>query len=233
LTRPQFDALLITCEHATNAVPEQLLGAFLDNPDVLDTHRAWDPGAVVLARELAERFAAPIIEGSFTRLLMDLNRRADARGVFSEFTPRQAEDGLRAIHEEWRKRVLYAADEAITGGKLLHLSIHSFTPELDGQVRDAEIGLLFDPKSKLEKAAAAELKRALTASLPDARIRNNYPYLGTSDGMTTWLRTRMEPGRYAGLEIELNQSFAAGEPETWQPTRAAIIEAVASMVTVY
>jgi len=225
LKRPPFDALLLTCEHASNSAwrwPQ----AFAAEPQVLDTHRAWDPGAAVLARELAVRAGAPLFEGEFTRLLIDLNRMANAPAAFSEFTPPDARPELTAWHERWRGRVLESARELMSRGTLLHVSCHSFTPVLDGVTRETEFGILFDPAVRLEADFADWFGHALVTRCPDHRTRMNYPYDGTSDGITTWLRTQLEPGRYAGIEIELNQSFAAGAPELWLPERVAIIDAI-------
>ena len=72
MTPPTFSALLVTCEHASNAVPGRWRKSFVADSAVLKTHRGWDPGAVVLARELAGEFDAPLHEGEFTRLLIDL-----------------------------------------------------------------------------------------------------------------------------------------------------------------
>jgi predicted N-formylglutamate amidohydrolase len=214
----------VTCEHASNAVPARWRKSFAADRTVLDTHRAWDPGAVILARELAAKFNASLHEGKFTRLLIDLNRREQSKAAFSAFTPEPAKPELLAFHHAWRESV--AADAATQKGRLLHVSCHSFTPELRGQVRNAEIGLLYDPRRKLERATADAWHKSLTTVLPGMRIRRNYPYKGVSDGITTWLRRKLPPTRYAGFEIELNQSFAARPPEQWTTVRQAIIEIV-------
>jgi hypothetical protein len=38
------------------------------------------------------------------------------------------------------------------------------------------------------------------------KVRFNYPYKGTSDGLTTTLRKKFGP-QYVGIEIEINQKF--------------------------
>ncbi|EMR04461.1 putative N-formylglutamate amidohydrolase [Cesiribacter andamanensis] len=96
------------------------------------------------------------------------------------------------------------------GERVYHLSIHSFTPVLGGEVRDADIGLLFDPDRPLEVALCAHWQALLQTSLPHFRIRNNYPYLGIDDGFTSHLRL-LHPQQYAGIELELNQQWAQNE----------------------
>jgi predicted N-formylglutamate amidohydrolase len=226
LTPPTFSALLVTCEHASNAVPARWRKAFAADRAVLKTHRAWDPGAVILARELAREFDAPVFEGGMTRLLIDLNRRNNSTNAFSEFTPASARAELGRIHNDWRDDVRFQATELVATGRLLHISCHSFTPVLRGQVRNAEIGLLYDPRRKLEKSVADSWTESLSAALPNMRIRRNYPYTGISDGLTTWLRRKLPEGKYAGFEIELNQAFCAKPARSWATVRQSLIGAI-------
>ncbi|MCC6464333.1 MAG: N-formylglutamate amidohydrolase [Planctomycetes bacterium] len=224
---PRFDACLVTCEHASNAVPVRWRAPFEGRTGVLHTHRGWDPGALLLAQELADDLKAPLFAGQITRLLVDLNRREDNRAAFSEFTlelnPEQRVQLLNLYHRPYRVRVRDAVEEAVSAGRrLLHLSCHSFTPVLDGNVREAEIGLLFDPDRPLESELCTAWQQAMLEALPGSRVRLNYPYLGTDDGVTTWCRELARADLYAGVEIELNQQFAAGEPGGWSAIRRAI-----------
>ena len=225
MTPPRFDALLVTCEHASNAVG-RYGAAFRGQSDVLHSHRAWDPGAALLARELAAACDAPLHEGKFTRLLIDLNRRESSNAAFSTFTPDAARESLLEFHREWRAAVLADAMRLAKQGRLLHLSCHSFTPELHGEVRNAEIGLLYDPRRALEKRTADAWHVALREALPATRVRRNYPYKGISDGVTSWLRRELPLARYAGFELELNQDFAARPAGEWKSTRQALISMV-------
>lgn len=225
MTPPRFDTLLVTCEHACNAVGRHG-AAFRGQSDVLHTHRAWDPGAALLARELAAACDAPLHEGRFTRLLIDLNRRENSKAAFSAFTPYAARGQLLEFHREWRATVLADAQRLAKHGRLLHVSCHSFTPELHGEVRNAEIGLLYDPRRELEKRTADAWHAALREALPAMRVRRNYPYRGISDGVTSWLRRELPATRYAGFELELNQGFAARPAREWKAARQAIIRVV-------
>ena len=94
--------------------------------------------------------------------------------------------------------------------KVLHLSIHSFTPILDGVERVCDIGLLYDPRRKREHAFC----RALAKQVRDTTnftLRSNYPYKGSSDGFTTYLRKHYPESRYCGIEIEINQKLLSGK----------------------
>ncbi|MFZ0489378.1 MAG: N-formylglutamate amidohydrolase, partial [Salegentibacter sp.] len=92
------------------------------------------------------------------------------------------------------------------GEEVWHLSVHSFTPQLKGETRNADIGLLYDPSRKMEKKISADFKRLLQEEIPALKIRYNYPYLGKADGFTTYLRKKF-PKQYAGIELEVNQKF--------------------------
>src|SRR5690606_12600429 len=89
---------------------------------------------------------------------------------------------------------------------VVHLSCHSFTPELNGLVRNADIGILYNPKNLTEKLFAISLKRQINQLEPSLKVRFNYPYLGTSDGFTVYLRHKFKE-HYAGIELEVNQKF--------------------------
>jgi hypothetical protein len=57
------------------------------------------------------------------------------------------------------------------------------------------------------------------------KTRLNYPYLGTADGFTVYLRRRFPPDAYLGIELEINQKHARGSGEHWRSVRSAVIEA--------
>ena len=71
-------------------------------------------------------------------------------------------------------------------------------------VRDADVGLLYDPGREWERAICRRWRGVLREVAPDARVRLNYPYRGTADGFPTSLRRRFPEG-YAGIELELNE----------------------------
>ena len=52
--------VLLVCEHASNALPA-LWGNLGLSPDQTRAHIAWDPGALGLARGLAQRLDATLI----------------------------------------------------------------------------------------------------------------------------------------------------------------------------
>jgi predicted N-formylglutamate amidohydrolase len=116
--------------------------------------------------------------------------------------------------------------EAVAAGhRVIHLSSHSFTPVLDGNVRNADVGLLYDPARPSEAAMAARWKAAFAAHAPALRVRRNYPYKGRNDGLTSSLRRRFPSGTYVGMEIELNHGFMVHGPR-WRRLRGAVVATV-------
>ena len=204
--------VLLTCEHAGHEVPTEVRALFADADDVLRSHRGWDPGALALfeaLRPLADRALA----GSTSRLVVELNRSLNSPALFSAFTrdlpPAQRDHLLDEHYTPFRT----AAADAVAAWlaqqqAVLHLSVHSFTPVLDGEVRTMDIGLLYDPDRAWERALAEAWEQLLHAAAPDLEVRHNEPYLGTDDGHTTALRA-VHPDGYAGIELEVNQRFAA------------------------
>ena len=93
------------------------------------------------------------------------------------------------------------------GYQVLHLSIHSFTPELNGIKRNAAIGLLYDHTRHGEQEVARVWRSLLLQQTPAYRVRMNYPYHGNSDCFITAMRKRYTEHDYLGFEIESNQAL--------------------------
>lgn len=203
-------ALVLSCEHGGNRVPREYAALFAGATRVLASHRGWDAGALALARVLAKRTGAPLLAAQTTRLLVDLNRAEDNPAVFSRFTRELHDEEREALIENWhrphRARVIAAIERLVARGKpVLHVAVHSFTPVLDGVVRNADVGLLYDPARPRERASARVWRAAFREVTPELRVRSNYPYRGVSDGLTRALRRRLGDRDYAGIELEVNQ----------------------------
>jgi predicted N-formylglutamate amidohydrolase len=212
--------LMLTCEHASNRLPAAFKKAVPES--VLNTHRAYDIGAAQVFRKLV-KFAKPefYCEGKYSRLFVDLNRTITNKSAFSEYyeqldkaTASKVKAQATAYWSEYRAAIEKFVDSALkpktraakSEPEIVHLGIHSFTPELNGKVRNADIGILYDPSRPQECELAQVIKDEIKRLYPTMKVRFNYPYKGTSDGLTTTLRKKFGP-RYAGLEIEINQKF--------------------------
>ena len=212
---------VVTCEHASNRVPARYHNLGLSARRLRD-HIAWDPGAATIARILAHRLRSPLHLGRWSRLVVDLNRSLDheklmAAESFGVVVPGNAQlrvpDFLHRVEKyyaPYRDAATHDVLRALQGNsRCCHWSVHSFTPVVDGVVRDCDVGLLYDPARPREHALARALRPLLAAQ--GLRVRMNYPYKGTSDGFTTQLRQHLPPSRYAALEIETNQRLVGRE----------------------
>lgn len=208
--------VLITCEHGGNDVPPEYADFFSGRQELLDSHRGWDPGAIVAACRIAYALDAPLIANTVTRLLVDCNRSIGNRGLFSTVTRGLSASAKKAILERYyrpyRSRVESAVKTAVRGrNHILHISIHTFTPVLDGVIRAGDIGILYDPSRLRETRFSDGLKAHFGVSLPAMRVRRNYPYRGVADGFATYLRKHYDGDVYTGIEIEINQKHVADE----------------------
>jgi predicted N-formylglutamate amidohydrolase len=222
-------AFVVTCEHGGNRVPAPWARLFRGQQAALRSHRGFDPGALLLARELARALRAPLVAATTTRLLVDLNRAEHNRAVFSAVTrglPAATRAALLArYHRPHRARVAKRIAERIARGRrVVHVAAHSFTPALDGRRRDFEVGLLYDPRRPAERALCLAWQAALRRLEPGVRVRRNQPYRGIADGLTTHLRRAHGGAVYCGIELEVNQAVVAGPPARWRRLRAVLLE---------
>ncbi|CDS53187.1 hypothetical protein [Polaromonas sp. CG9_12] len=225
------DALLITCEHGGREVPASYASLFAGHEVLLQTHRGWDPGALELAQQMARALGAPLFAATTTRLLIDLNRSIGHRQLHSQATrglPAAARREMAAQHyRPHRDAVESEVARLIAGGRrVIHVASHSFTPELNGVVRQADVAWLYDPRRAGEVALAARWLSALRRRRPSLKLRRNYPYEGKGDGLTSLLRKRHAPSQYVGLELEVNQRFCLAAGDTWAALRDDITGAL-------
>lgn len=220
--------VLITCEHGGNRIPSEYWPLFRKHRAVLASHRGYDPGALALARDFAAAFGAELVYSTTSRLLVELNRSPHHRDLFSEMTRSLPTDERRRLlrrhyfpYREWIETQVSGA--VGSGGAVVHVSSHSFTPRLNGIVRRADIGLLYDPARLTERELCRDWQRALEAADGDLVVRRNYPYRGTGDGLTTHLRRLHPDPAYAGIEIEMNQRYVLGDRPRWSALRRLLV----------
>lgn len=208
--------LLLSCEHAVDTVPPAYQSLFAPFNELLASHRAVDFGALSIAEYLKDYFDCRLIRADVTRLLVDCNRSTRHSECFSEVTRGLDIPSKQAILHQYytpfREQVIHYIDTQIKAGfQVLHLSIHSFTPVLNNQIRTAEIGLLYDPRRMAEKKLASHWQQQLKQAEASYRVRLNYPYLGVSDGFTRTLRRTFCAENYLGIELEVNQALTQGD----------------------
>ena len=203
--------VLLTCEHGGNEIPVAYRSLFNNAKAALSTHRGLDIGALDLFRAM-EPIADASYHSTTSRLVVELNRSLHHPSLFSNWTKGLTQEEKERVLAEhyvpYRSEVeAYIRDTLKKQEAVMHISVHSFTPEMDGIVRNADIGLLYDPSRIPEKRFATAWAHSIREHAPDLRVRMNYPYRGTSDGFTTYLRRKFKKN-YSGVELEVNQKWA-------------------------
>ena len=227
------DYLLLTCEHGGKRIPRPYLDRFRDAGDLLATHRGWDPGALALARGLARQLDRPLLAVTWSRLFVEANRAPHNARIWSRFTKCLPEAERAKILERWWWPHRRAVEQAVTSGmarcrRVVHVAVHSFTPELDGEVRNADVTFLYDSRRKREADFCHRWAKLLNRLDPGLRLRHNYPYRGAADGLPTWLRKRYPQERYLGVELEINQALVGGKG--WTRLQGQLAESLRALV---
>ena len=226
-----MNSFLITCEHGGNRIPASCRSLFRGQRALLDSHRGYDPGALIMAKALAAAFSAPLVTSTVSRLVIDLNRSIGHPQVWSAATRGVPRDLRTAIVERYyrpyRAEVIRRVRQSTARGRrVVHVSSHSFTPILNGKVRNADVGLLYDPRRQGEAQLCARWKAALAAMAPQLRVRRNYPYAGKGDGLVSALRLAFGSRAYVGIELEINQQIVLVAGRQWIALRGALVDSL-------
>lgn len=214
-------------------MPSEYARLFAGAERVLDSHRGLDYGALQVARAFGKRLGVTPATATVSRLVCDLNRSPHHRNLFSEYTrplARAERERVLARHYwPYRRRVEGAVAAAIGAGeRVLHVSAHSFTPVLRGEVRRCDVGFLYDPAVAGEVAFVAAWHAALAAAAPELVLRRNYPYTGVSDSLVTHLRRAYAVRGYVGIELEVNQKHVGGA--AWRRLIGTLTHTLATVV---
>jgi predicted N-formylglutamate amidohydrolase len=228
-------SIFITCEHGANRFPKRFAPLFRNRRDLLESHRGYDAGALELAGKLARGLKTRLFFSAFTRLLIDLNRSPHNPNRFSEITRRLGREEKASIEElyytSYREEVQSELVRYIRNDRqVLHISVHTFTPELHGKLRAADLGLLYDPSRKPEAAFCILWQSVLRELVPGLLIRRNYPYRGTSDGFTRYLRDLFSEDSYLGIELEVNQKFLSADRTVWLNLQRSVLKSLRLMI---
>ena len=210
------ETLLLTCEHGGNRIPASYAYLFRGAAKILASHRGWDPGALPLARHLSRALNRPLLELTWSRLFVEGNRTPTNPRIWSRFTKGLPKAEREQILERWFRPHRREVEDAVAAAvsrqhRVVHVAVHSFTPELDGEVRNADLSFLYDSRRKREAEFSRRWAAVLHRSAPELRVRFNYPYSGAADGLTTALRRRHPQSRYIGIELEINQALVGSK----------------------
>jgi len=205
---------LLVGDHAGREIPRRLGDLGLP-PGALDTHIGWDIGISGLGERLAERLDAPFVRQTYSRLVIDCNRRpgeADSvpsvsDGVAIPGNLDLAPADLAARHDEiyrpYHAAIAAILDERRRLGRPTRLvSLHSFTPVFQGFVRPWRYGILHRGDSALSARVLGLLREAVGEEAGD-----NRPY--AMDSIDNTIPLHADPRGLDYLELEVRQDLIA------------------------
>ncbi len=193
---------LIVCEHASCFIPDKLGNLGLEG-DILQSHIAWDPGALAVAKSLSKLLDSPLVAQRISRLVYDCNRPLNAASAIPEkseifdipgntgLAKTDRQERFERYYVPFRDAIRGIIEQKISEGlDPVILTIHSFTPIFGGVRRNVDIGIIHDNDSRL----ADTLLENFGADGAFV-VRRNDPY-GPQDGVTHSL---VEHARRSGL----------------------------------
>ena len=211
-------AALLICDHASNHIPAALGTLGLDETQ-LARHIAFDIGAAEVTRQLAERLDAPAVLSGFSRLVVDPNRTLEAPSLIPDVSdgvpipgnrdllPAARRARMESLHAVYHREVDAALERLSRKAALkqpdgapVMVSIHSFTPVMDGVERPWHVGILWNRDARMPVPLMARL-RALGLEVGD-----NLPYSGR-DKHGYSLHRHADPRGLANALIEIRQDL--------------------------
>lgn len=219
--------VVIVVDHASNAIPPAWGDLGLDEA-ARTAHIAWDPGALGVAREMSRLLDAPLIRGTVSRLVLDLNRPLGSATLIPEVSETTVIPGNQNIGEDERKRRIAAVYQpyhaaldglidrhvarcaARGGAPVAVCAIHTFTPVFRGVARPLKVGILFDRDTRLGAGMLAHLQRQ-----PGIAAEANQPYSPADEVYWTLDRHAVSRG-LMNVMIEIrNDEVRTGESQSW------------------
>lgn len=229
---------VISCDHASNAVPQEIGGGSLGLSETeMGRHIAYDLGAAGVTRALADGLGAPAILSRFSRLVIDPNRGEDDPTLVMKLYDGTIVPGNRhldAAGRELRLARYYRpyhdalADILSARPDPVLVAVHSFTPKLVGRrPRPWQIGILHAEDARLAGPFITILRndRSFGAWVAEKSgaplcVGENEPYAGHLPGDAVD-RHALRQGRM-NLLIEVRHDLVATpEQQTAWGTRLA------------
>jgi predicted N-formylglutamate amidohydrolase len=227
--------IVLLCEHASNYIPPEYDGLGLSAAD-LQRHIAWDIGAAEVTRHLSRMLDATAFLGTYSRLVIDLNRPLGVRSSIvtrSEATDIPGNASISAEERERRERLIFTPyhmaieahlkERSAIARKTVMVAIHSFTPVYLGNVRPWHAGILFEKGASLAEATMERLRAGDSA----LNVGGNVPYSVSIDEDYGLLVHGDNIGNPAML-IEIRQDLIAtpDAAASWAKRLAPILTAV-------
>lgn len=176
--------ILLVCDHASCLFPQSLGDMGLD-PFARRCHLAIDIGAGPLTEYLADSVGTTAVLAQYSRLVVDCNRDLMDPSAFLAFGDGifvPGNSNLKQAHKELRAEAIYWPYHKVVETQVQRLkagaavpafvSVHSFTPVLNGESRPWEIGILWDRDQSLRDIFLKDFRDA------GFNVGDNEPYSG-------------------------------------------------------
>jgi len=205
------NAIVITAEHASNALPEGYSWTENDRTYFANEHWGSDPGSLDVALYLAKELKCVLVYSLYSRLLIDVNRSYAADTLFrTEGDGHTVDLNKDLTYEEEQNRILkyhhsyYNAlrEVSIKVDPLFIFSVHSFTGLYEGQPRSLEVGLLVSYSDELGRKVCEGYKKR------NHNVAVNEPYDGKQglNALDTLLFAKY-PVRRQGVQFEFRNDL--------------------------
>ena len=225
--------VLLICDHASCRFPQALGDMGLD-PFARRCHLAIDIGAGKLTEKIAKSLGFTAVIAQYSRLVIACNRQLMDPGAFLEYGDGIVVPGNRNLTQadkDARADAIYwpyhnAIEDQITrlravGPAPAFISIHSFTPVLNGVARDVQMGVLWDKDSRLSDIFLEDFRAA------GFTTGDNEPYSGRAPQDFTIDHHAEEMGLpHVGIEVRQDLVDDIAGVEEIAPVMRRIIESI-------
>jgi len=212
-------SFLITCCHATCAIPEAQRELFKGAEDRVTSSEGWEPGALNLAQGLAMKLSTPLIYGEVSRLLVDLEE--DGENVWSDISvkiPEVSRGRLYDRHQDKFHHQIEArlAEDFKRHDRTVHLDIHT-APIADGEILPEYAGA----------PVAEQLAKEVVSKIPGDEVDPKAIPITNPTPFIQWMLGHEEADKLGIVRITVSQSFfMRSVPLRWETIKKAIIEAI-------
>ncbi len=229
---------LVTCDHASNCVPDFVNGGTLGLADEdMARHIAYDVGAAGVARAFGRLLDAPVICSNFSRLVIDPNRGEDDPTLLMKLYdgtiipgnrhagPAELEARLNRLYRPYHTAL---AEMAARQPDTIICSVHSFTRQFVGRPpRPWHVGLLYAVDDRLAKPLLTRLRAE-----DELCVGDNEPYSGHLAGDAIARHAIAYERANILLELRNDLIASADEQEAWAKRLTPMLEDAARLAGV-
>ncbi|HEX3950549.1 MAG TPA: N-formylglutamate amidohydrolase [Steroidobacteraceae bacterium] len=208
---------LIVADHAGARIPRRLGNLGLPASE-LERHIAWDIGALVVARGVAQAIDATLLAQNYSRLVIDCNRDpkvASSIPRISELREIPGNADLSAaqiaarraeIFEPYHRRIRGLIDARLAAGRrVILVAQHTMTDIFKGVRREMHAAVLYNRDRRFAGLVLDMLRREKHLTVAD-----NEPYF-VSDATDFTIPLHAEARGLPHVEIEIRQDLVADQ----------------------